>query len=82
MYDDNYTDDLSAHDADLLEAQADLLLGEGIGDDLGDDDLGIIPVKKSHIDGDDELEDLDTLEDDLDSFDFADDLEDDLDTEI
>jgi hypothetical protein len=85
MYDDSYNNDLSEHDSDLLEAEADLLLGEdfddgeGISDDL---DAPHAHSKKSHAAGDDELDDLDGFEDDLDAFDFHDDLGDEIDTEM
>lgn len=79
MYDSDYNDDLLGSDPDLLEAEADLLLGEDFddGSDTGDD-LDT-PHKKVHGSGDDELDDLDGFEDDLDAFDFHDDLGGDVD---
>jgi hypothetical protein len=74
MSDDYYNDDLSGHDPDLLEAEADLLLGEDFDDGSDINDDLDIPHKKPHVAGEDELDDLDGYEDDLDSFDFHDDL--------
>ena len=78
MYDSDYNDDLLGNDPDLLEAEADLLLGEDFDDGSDTDDLDT-PHKKPHAVGEDELDDLDGYEDDLDSFDFHDDLGDDID---
>lgn len=83
MYDSDYNDDLLGNDPDLLEAEADLLLGEDFDDgESSEEDLLMphTPHKKHVIEGEDELDDLDGYEDDLDSFDFHDDLGDDLDT--
>lgn len=82
MYDDHYNDDLSGHDPDLLEAEADLLLGEDFDDESDSDDELLGHKKPHHVEGEDELEDLDGFEDDLDAFDFHDDLGDDIEEEM
>jgi hypothetical protein len=82
MYDSDYNDDLLGNDPDLLEAEADLLLGEDFDDGSDTSSDLDTPHKKPHVAGEDELDDLDGFEDDLDSFDFQDDLGDDLEAEL